>query len=138
MPKEIIITLLPFVALVGCYTITTEHEIVPISMTESSRANDHASGKTDKDLLSLCSAIDPAFMRLPVNEQNQIAKIVFSRTQNLHHIQYIRSTWLRGKPCEIEMLLYDEGGWNVLRFNFQKNRKGEWILLTIGHINVCP
>ena len=161
--KVIIVFLPGMVILTGYWTVTTTHEITDLSLTGDSVRVVPTIDKTYRDLASLCPHRDSPFWHLPLNEQNLIANLIFSNIQNIDHIQYIglihadrpkSDVWDEflqqhakqniqdGKPCGIEVLLYErcevDGlvGYNTYRLYFLKKRKEKWFLLSKHIINV--
>ena len=138
--REIVIGLLSIVVFTGCLSVRTSHEIAPIR-SEGGKAAD-TEKKTLKDFEDLCSDKGSVFWRLPVKEQNQIAKLVFSNTRNVYHIQSIKLSLLGDEPFEIEMLLYDKykvldyDMHEVLIFNFFRVQKKKWALLEKSILDV--
>ena len=130
--RAIAVGLWSMIMFTGCLSVRTTHEIVPIGVGNETAAD--AAKKTRKDLADLCSDKSSAFWRLPVKEQDHVAKQVFSNMQNIDHIQHIGLTSLKGEPLEITMLLYDK--YNACHLRFVRDRKGEWTFLVRSILNV--
>ena len=130
--QKITVAALSAVMFTGCLSVTTTQEIVPIRIGEE--ISICTAKKTHKDLADLCSDKDSTFWRLPVKEQDHVAKQVFSNMQNIDHIQHIGLNSRKGEPLEITMLLYDK--YDACHLRFVRNRKGEWVLLGKSILNV--
>ena len=136
--QKIIVVVLSSVVFTGCCPVMTSHEVAPIRIGEETAVD--TTGKTRKDMAKICTDRGSAFWRLPVEEQEAIAKLVFSNTRNVYNIQSIKLSLLGGEPFEIEMLLYDKykvgayETYEVLIFNFFRNKKREWYLSERGFI----
>lgn len=132
--RTITASLWAMIMFTGCFSVKTSHEIKPIGTGKEKTAD--AASKTYKDLVKLCPDIDPAFWRLPVKEQNAIAGLIFSRTRNLHHIQYIKLNRQKGEPFEIEAFLHDNHDMRILLLH--KNKKRGWYIAATGYIDYEP
>ena len=138
--QKITVVLFAAVAFTGCLSVTTTHEIAPIRIGEETAVD--TTGKTRKDMAKICTDRGSAFWRLPGEEQEAIAKLVFSNTRNVYNIQSIKLSLLGGEPFEIEMLLYDKykvWGYDmheVLIFNFFRDQGKKWVLLERSILDV--
>jgi hypothetical protein len=124
------------VFLAGCIRIVEHHEISPIHINMGPARP--ADKKSFEDFKNLCSDGDSLFWHLPLNEQKQIAEMVFAHTHNLRHVQHIGLTYQKGKPYKIEMLLHDGTFWEIHTLSFEKDWKGKWIWSGTGMILADP
>ena len=132
--RTIVVGLWGMIMFTGCLSVTTTHEIRPIGIGREMTSD--AASKTYRDLAKLCENRKSTFWRLPVEEQDTVARLVFANTYNANHIQYIGLSLLGGEPFEIEMFLHDDDGLRYL-YLFRDQEK-KWYLSSIGEINADP